>query len=215
MDPICLYPVRPAVKTGAGASRFWGTPDMPAGTGYPVYVDDNGDEFPYFFICQINLEEVAPYDTENLLPHKGLLSFFAKIGHYIGYYDCSECIGGTVSAGDAVKVMYFPSCEGLEPAPPPDIGRDFDVPGELRIGFARGNPGHFDGHALFAPPLHRPWETWDPPFEDWRILLQVDSFDGEDFSLDFMDMGVLDFLISPDALQRHDFNDVRAIVLSS
>lgn len=47
------------------------------------------------------------------------------------------------------------------------------------------------------------------------ILLQVDSFEGEDFSLNFMDTGVLDFLISPHDLEKSDFSDVRAIVLSS
>ena len=87
-------------------------------------------------------------------------------------------------------------------------------PGELRIDFSL-RPGTHDEHAVFAPPSHRPWETWDHPFEDRRILLQVDSCGGKDFDLNFMDVGVLDFLISPSALARHDFDDVRAIVLSS
>ena len=76
-------------------------------------------------------------------------------------------------------------------------------PQALKISFGtdRDNPG--DDHALFAKPEHRPWETWDHPFEDWEILLQIDSFEGIDFSMVFMDMGVLDFLISPTDLKRH------------
>ena len=53
------------------------------------------------------------------------------------------------------------------------------------------------------------------PFEDWVILLQIDSFEGKDFVLNFMDFGVLDFLISPKALEASDFSDVRGIVLST
>ena len=55
----------------------------------------------------------------------------------------------------------------------------------------------------------------EPPFEDWQILLQVDSFSGMDFDLNFMDFGVLDFLISPEDLAKRDFSSVRAIVLST
>ncbi len=53
------------------------------------------------------------------------------------------------------------------------------------------------------------------PFEDWVILLQIDSFEGKDFVLNFMDFGVLDFLISPKAQEASDFSDVRGIVLST
>ena len=52
-------------------------------------------------------------------------------------------------------------------------------------------------------------------YEDWLILLQVDSFEGKDFQLNLMDVGVLDFLISPSDLKQHSFDNVRAIVLSS
>ena len=48
-----------------------------------------------------------------------------------------------------------------------------------------------------------------------EILLQVDSFAGMDFNLNFMDCGVLDFLIAPEALWARDFSSVRAIVLST
>ena len=72
-----------------------------------------------------------------------------------------------------------------------------------------------DEHALLAHPTYRPWENWDAPYEDWLILLQVDSFEGKDFQLNLMDVGVLDFLISPSDLKQHSFDNVRAIVLSS
>ena len=53
MKPIQLILSKPFGQLPAGASRFWGNPDLPEGTGYPMYVDDEGDEYPYLFVCQI------------------------------------------------------------------------------------------------------------------------------------------------------------------
>lgn len=215
MKPIHLTLHRPFEKIPAGASRFWGNPDLPRGVGYPMYVDEDGDEYPYFFICQINLEEVAPFDTEHRLPASGLLSFFAKIDRYMGYFDASDSIGGSISQADAVKVVCFPSCEDMDEVVLVDDNNSPIAPDEMQIEYAHSAPPLSDEHILFAPPAHREWETWDSPYEDWEILLQIDSFEGMDFILNFMDFGVLDFLISPEDLKNHCFDNVRAIVLST
>lgn len=215
MTPIHLVLSVPFEKLPAGSSRFWGNPDLPKGFGYPMYTDDDGDEYPYCFVCQINLKEIASYDTDNLLPHSGLLSFFAKIDHYLGYYAATDNIGGGISGTDAVRVIYFPSCETMDEVVLLDENDKPMSPDELQIGFRLDVPPLSDEHMLFAPPSHRPWETWDPPYEDWSVLLQVDSFCGADFNLNFMDFGVLDFLISPSGLKEGRFDDVRAIVLST
>ena len=55
-----------------GASKFGGAPDVPADFKWPMW-----NEKPLGFLAQINLEEVAPFDVEGLLPKNGLLSFFA------------------------------------------------------------------------------------------------------------------------------------------
>lgn len=215
MTPIRLLLSAPFAKLGCGASRFWGNPDLPAGTAYPMYIDDEGDEYPYCFVCQINLEEIAPYDTDGLLPHQGLLSFFAKIDHYLGLFAATDCIGGSVSDTGAVKVLYFPTCDDMREVVLVDDDDRPLSPDELQIGFSHDVPPLCDEHLVFARPTHREWETWDPPCEDWRILLQIDSFSGMDFNLNFMDCGVLDFLISPAALRSRNFDEVRAIVLST
>ena len=212
MNPVFLHLSKPSRRLTVGSSRFFGYPDLPPDCPYPFHTDDEGTGRPYPFVCQINLSEMAPYDKDNMLPHVGMLSFFARIDPYLGYYAASDCIGGIISSADAVRVLYFPSCENLVETEPGD--EDLLVPESLQVGFGSVQ-GQYDEHILFAPPVHRQWENWDPPFEDRLVLLQVDSFDGEDFDLNFMDMGVLDFLISPSALKDHDFSDVRAIVLSS
>ena len=69
-------------------SKWWGDPDMPENMQYPtIEVTEDGETFDYplTFICQINCDDIAPYDKENLLPHEGMLYFFAAIDKWIGY----------------------------------------------------------------------------------------------------------------------------------
>lgn len=222
MRPIYIKPFEPYGKVPLCGSHFWGNPDLPENFDYPTYTDEEGNEIDYQFVCQINLSEVARYDSENRLPHKGLLLFFAKIYHYLGYYgDEIKSVSGYISDPDDVKVLYFPEVD----APGKEYNFSETVlvdakdepinPKELGISFAEGRGRYDEDHALLAEPTHREWESWDTPYEDWQILLQVDSFSGKDFYLNFMDCGVLDFLISPEALADGRFDDVRAIVLST
>ena len=222
MQPIQLLLSQPSEPIAPCASRFWGNPDLPADMDYPTYMDSEGQPCEYQFICQINLAEVAPYDTQQRLPHKGLLSFFAKIDHYLGDFDSLDFIGGSISSTDDVCVLYFPEVgtpgphEGFEEMVLVDADEQPLNPSELCIRFsARPAEPYAEEHALFAHPTHREWETWDHPYEHWQILLQIDSFNGKDFNINFMDCGVLDFLISPEDLAARRFDNVRAIVLST
>lgn len=197
------------------ASHFWGNPALPKDMAYPTYVDEQGEEYPYTFICQLNMADVAPYDVDNLLPHEGLLLFFAKIDNYLGHFEQPAEIGGAVSSREDVRVIYIQETDNLREVVLIDDDDEEIAPEALRVSFSLNIPAHTDETLLLAQPTHREWENWDNPCEDWMILLQVDSFDGDDFDLNFMDCGVLDFLISPSALRSRDFSNVRAIVLSS
>ena len=69
-------------------SKWWGDPDMPENMQYPTMeVTEDGEtyDYPLTFICQINCEDIAPFDKENRLPHEGMLYFFASVDDYIGY----------------------------------------------------------------------------------------------------------------------------------
>lgn len=61
-------------------SKWWGDPDFPENMQYPML-----DDYPLTFICQINCEDIASYDVDNLLPHEGMLYFFGAIDEYLGY----------------------------------------------------------------------------------------------------------------------------------
>lgn len=215
MTPIRLVLSKPTGSLPIGTSHFWGNPDLPEGTDYPMYIDSDGDEYPYVFICQLNMTEVAQFDKDNLLPHEGLLLFFSKIDRYLGNYDDTDCIGGSISGLEAVKVFYFQQPQNLRQVVLVDDDDRPLAPAGLKIDFSLHFPIFCDDHALLALPTHREWETWEHPYEDWEILLQIDSFSGGDFNLNFMDCGVLDFLIATKDLKNRDFNNVRAIVLST
>lgn len=70
------------------ASKWWGDPDMPENMQYPtMQVTEEGEtyDYPLTFVCQINCEDIACYDKSGILPHEGMLYFFAAIDDYIGY----------------------------------------------------------------------------------------------------------------------------------
>ena len=81
-----------------GASKLGGLPHLPPEISWPrMEVVD----LPLGFLCQINLAEVKPFDTEGLLPESGMLYFF---------YDCSEDgmpWGFDPQDKDGWKVLYY------------------------------------------------------------------------------------------------------------
>ena len=69
------------------ASKFFGAPTIPLSWENDFYEDE-------IFFCQIRLEDIKEYDTENKLPHKGYLYIFldTEEGDYslrarVRYYD--------------------------------------------------------------------------------------------------------------------------------
>lgn len=54
MKPIYLKLSVPTDKLAAGSSRFWGNPDLSEDFDYPSYIDEDGEEYDYDFVCQIN-----------------------------------------------------------------------------------------------------------------------------------------------------------------
>ncbi len=69
-------------------SKWWGDPDMPENMQYPTMeVTEEGEtyDYPLTFVCQVNCEDIAAFDKEGLLPHEGMLYFFAALDDYIGY----------------------------------------------------------------------------------------------------------------------------------
>lgn len=88
-------------------SRLGGPPDLPASTTWPR----NGDD-PLSFIAQVSLADVAPHESEGLLPRDGLLSFF---------YDAvtQNAWGFDPADGGSAAVIYTPASATTERREPP------------------------------------------------------------------------------------------------
>ena len=76
-----------------GASKFGGAPDVPDGFEWPTWNDT-----PLGFLAQINLEEVAPFDVEGVLPKRGLLSF---------YYELETPVWGEAEQREGWRVFFW------------------------------------------------------------------------------------------------------------
>jgi uncharacterized protein YwqG len=74
-------PAAPQASIPLGASELGGQPDLPPGVAWPAK-----QGVPLSFVAQIRLEDAHPYDTAQLLPPSGLLSFF---------YDAAQTTYGT------------------------------------------------------------------------------------------------------------------------
>ena len=118
-------------KLPVGASKFYGTPDLPADFDWPYY---KGTDFegvtknrPLAFLAQINLGEAAQYDRTGLLPKTGVLSFF--------YETVSMEWGFELKSEGYARVYYFKETEGLVPTQIPEETKEWSV-GEQALTFA-------------------------------------------------------------------------------
>lgn len=96
-------------------SHWWGFPDLPDGIDFPLLpeavCDDEGEDL-MTFICQIRMEEIAGYDKENLLPHEGMLYFFADLDYFLGDLE-APCEGLGFWREGTYKVIYSSDIELL------------------------------------------------------------------------------------------------------
>lgn len=164
-------------------------------------------EKPMKFICQINLEEL-PFN--NILPREGLLLFYANIEYYNGFN----------SEGDPVIGMHpcEPEHVGVIYLPPNCMQSDREVyaPNSTQLTFDRVKPAVEDEDMqMFGRSDHLEWEDWPEECEGWELLLQIDSIETKHLRYNFVDCGVLCFLIERNALRNLDFSNVRAIILST
>ena len=192
-----------------GKSKWWSSPDMPENLEYPeVPVNVDGQLYydPLTFICQIRCEDLAAHDPEGLLPHGGMLWFFAALDYFLGDQDADAAPGMGEWSPQYFKVLYSKDCSGLHthsvlyddgtPACLPEEEIVFREGGESCTGFL-GKP-YFEEVREAMPGM--------------LSLLQID---GEDrWNLRFFDCGMLNFLISAEDLAERRFDRVRCYLHS-
>ncbi len=188
------------VETLVAQSHWWGAPDLPDNIPYPSVTvnDESGEEYeePLTFVCQIRCSDIATLDPDGLLPHKGMLYFFAPLDYFLGESE------SPLDYHIPPVVLYSPSLEGLKPYDLhwEDTGESVFRPAE-RIEFSEMEEG--DGHALLAVPFQdevrdaRPGEM---------ALLQIDE--DERWGLRFYDCGMYYIMISPNDLKERKWHKV-------
>ncbi len=218
----------PSDEIAVGKSHWWGYPDLPLDMDIPTFIDPNdGNEYALSFLCQINLADLhdamldAAYDTGDQsykqydLPKSGLLLFFADIAYYGGMWD-EPAIGSYLSNNKVVRVVYVPEEDMASLICRQEEYADEELPAQPIDFCARLPKGEgLPEHKLLGTPDHHEWEDWDQPCTGWQLLLQMDSCEEDGYAFNFIDCGVLNLIISPEALKRHDFSNVRGIVLST
>ena len=186
-------------EISVGASKLFGSPDIFEGFEWPS-IEVDGEEYDLSFIGQINLKDVAKYDTEGLLPKKGMLYFFIDV-------DTLE-----------PRVIYAKSLENCRLEIIDDINDHFE---EEVFGETDGYELVFeddleDGHYVFGdvnPDLDL--ET-DTDIDGYVTLLEIDFLSlPHDNMLRFGELGISDgryiFLIKEDDLKKLKFSKVKFI----
>ena len=196
--------INPTSEDIAGKSHWWGFPDMPEAFEWPCNAD--GDLLT--FICQICLEDIAEFDPECKLPHKGMLWFFADLDYFLGDLD-APCEGSGEWEPGTYKVLYSEDCsdhltheyywEDGEPATLPSEEMTFESASETDFGFK----------LLGMPAMTEGYENEN---EGLMSLLQLDE--EERWGLRFFDCGIVNFMIPTDR-ENNDFSNVSFYLHSS
>lgn len=148
-----------AAENKIGGTRFGGKPDVPEGFEWPYFEgEDYGGERksrPLSFIAQFDLEEIARFDTENLLPKTGVLSFFYENNTQKWGYDPDD--------KGCARVCWFEDKAKLHTAEfPEDLEEFFRLP-PLKIS-AKSEKSYQSGVDFMLQredEMHERWDEFD------------------------------------------------------
>lgn len=191
---------KPTTEELTAKSKWWGAPDLPADWEYPCQ-----DGNPLTFVCQIRCEDLAAVDSEGMLPHSGMLYFFAAIGEYVNKLDIAE--GEHNGLGewgeDAYKVLYTPTCD--DDLVTYKILYDDEEPAFLpaeEIIFERVDD-NYDSFKLLGRPYY---EEIAEQYPDHLSLLQIDESD--EWGLMLYDCGMVVLLAKPEDIKAQRWDNV-------
>ncbi len=142
-----------------GGTRFGGVPDLPENFKWDYYSastfdDDEVKPRPLAFIAQFNLEEMSQYDTEHLLPEKGLLSFFYEIYSQQWGYDPKD--------KGCARVYWFEDISALSASEfPEDLSEDFRLPMLKIKAKSKASYPSYEDYSLTRVNMTEHWDEYD------------------------------------------------------
>ncbi len=182
-----------AQRENAMASKFFGNPVFPGEWFGTDYFDDEKA-----FMCQINLKDIAPFDTDNLLPHEGYLYFFIDPRDYtrsfkVRYYEGEP---------DEVYESYNFDRQG---------NVDDDIMTEYRMTFKKEEEERTDGAKLLGLPHIMEHKVL---LDGEKLLFQFDPLASD---MEFLDDvgGLLYFIIDDVDLKNRNFDNVKLVLMRS
>lgn len=162
------------------------------------------------FICQVRLEEIAALDPEGLLPHEGMMWFFADMDYFLGD-DEAQCNGIGEWESSAYKVIYAEKTDHL------CTHEYYWEDGEVatleaeRMSFEPSESEEEFGFKLLGMPAMT--EGYENENEGLVSLLQLDE--EERWRMRFFDSGTINFMMPLDALLMRDFDECSLVLHSS
>ena len=185
---------------------------MPENMQYPtIEVTEEGEtyEYPLTFVCQINCEDLIPFDPEGHLPHEGMLYFFAAIDEWIGYDSPTHNGIGEWPKGNfvvkyakSINFETFQSCILVD-----DDDQSLTEP-ELEITFSEC-ANDADGIKLLGIPYYQEVRDLYP---DMINLLQLDE--NEVIGMNFYDCGNVNLMIKESDLKFGNWKKTKAYLHS-
>lgn len=136
------------------ACKIGGKPLLPPDFVWPEYVGkEDGISRPLSFFCQLNLSELAPMDSEKLLPASGILSFFYECESFSWGFDPKD--------KGAARVFYFADTAGFIPFDIPQTLDEAYVMPELAVTFHSGSSYPMFEEFEIHSDMKCDWEEYD------------------------------------------------------
>lgn len=219
-----------------GQSKWWGAANLPEGVEYPFVPYDDGDNDPLPLVCQIRCADLAPFDPENLLPHTGMLYFFAAIDEYVHALDRDE----EADFGEDDEEVVDDETEEDEAFEEGEVFVDDEwhngmgewAPEAYRVIYCPDDENlteheivNSDGTPAYLPAekitfeldgvkcpdyklLGKPYyDEIEELYPEYLNLLQIEE--NEDWGLVLYDCGMICFLITPEDLKARRFDRVK------
>ena len=197
--------IRPTQDSLVGQSHWWGFTDLPESVDWPA----NNDGDLLTFICQIRMDEIAQFDPEGLLPHEGMMWFFADMDYFLGDMD-ARCNGTGEWQRDSYKVIYQKEVDELHTHEYYWEDGSLAVLEAERIAFEDVGEEDFGFKLLGMPAMTEGYETEN---EGMLSLLQLDEEDR--WVMRFFDSGTINFMIPLEAMLQRDYSQCSLFLHSS
>lgn len=197
--------ILPTQNSLVGQSHWWGFPDLNESVDWPA--NEDGDLLT--FICQIRLEEIAHLDSEGLLPHEGMMWFFADMDYFLGDMD-ARCNGiGDWSPG-TYKVIYLKKIDKLYTHEYYWEDGSLAVLEAEKMSFEKTEEEDFGFKLLGMPAMTEGYENEN---EGMLSLLQLDE--EERWAMRFFDSGTINFMMPLEGMLKQDYSQCSLVLHSS